>query len=146
MLKRFSVGPEDVVDVFVYVVVLNLAAQYVPAVITETFTLSLLTAVVLKITLEVVVALKNRAKRRFRTATGTLGKGVALLLLWLLLVASKFVVIELIALVFSGQVELGGFWAVTGLLLVLLLARSGVRWLLAGPGRTPAEAVAPAGG
>ena len=30
----------DVVDVFVYVVVLNLAAQYLPSVISETFTFS----------------------------------------------------------------------------------------------------------
>ena len=137
MLKRFSISPEDVVDLFVYVVVLNLAAEYVPAVITETFTLSLLTAVVLKATLEVVVALKNRAKRRFRAATGALGKAVALVLLWLLLVSSKFVVIELTAWIFSGQVKLGGFWAVTGLLFVLLLARSGVRWLLADPAPAP---------
>ena len=36
--------PSDVIDVFVYVVVLNLAIEYVPAVISEGFTLSLLTA------------------------------------------------------------------------------------------------------
>lgn len=30
--------PADVVDLFVYVVVLNLAIQYLPAVISETFT------------------------------------------------------------------------------------------------------------
>ena len=37
-----------VVDVFVYVVVLNLFVEYLPQVISETFTLSLLTAVLLK--------------------------------------------------------------------------------------------------
>ncbi|MEP6650516.1 MAG: hypothetical protein ABJA74_11495 [Lapillicoccus sp.] len=45
-------APEDVVDVFVYVVVLNLAVQYVPSVFTETFTVSLLTALLLKVVLE----------------------------------------------------------------------------------------------
>lgn len=35
--------PADVIDVFVYVVVLNLAVQYLPRVISETFTLSLIT-------------------------------------------------------------------------------------------------------
>ena len=50
----------DVVDVFVYVVVLNLFVEYLPAVISETFTLSLLTAVLLKAVLEVVVAVKKR--------------------------------------------------------------------------------------
>ena len=42
-----------VVDVFVYVVVLNLFVEYLPVVISETFTLSLLTAVLLKGVLEV---------------------------------------------------------------------------------------------
>ena len=44
---------------FVYIVVLNLAIEYVPSVISEGFTLSLLTAVSLKIALEMVIVLKN---------------------------------------------------------------------------------------
>ena len=69
------------VDVFVYVVVLNLAAEYLPAVITETFTLSLLTAILLKVVLELVVLLKDRAKRRLKTSTGVAGKTLGVLLL-----------------------------------------------------------------
>jgi hypothetical protein len=49
-----------VVDVVVYVVVLNLFVEYLPQVLSETFTLSLLTAVLLKVVLEVVVLAKNR--------------------------------------------------------------------------------------
>ena len=124
------VTPADVVDVFVYVVVLNLAAEYFPLVITETFTLSLLTAVLLKVVLEVVVAIKDRVKNRFKQATTVVGKVLAGLLLWALLIGSKFVVLELVGLAFAGQVQLGGFFAVTGLILVLLLARTGVRRLL----------------
>ncbi len=122
--------PADVIDVFVYVVVLNLAVEYVPSVISETFTLSLLTAVLMKVVLEVVVALKNRVKGRFRAATSPAGKVAALLLLWLLLVGSKFVVLESVDLVFGDAVSLGGFWSVTGLIIVLLLAREGVRRLI----------------
>jgi len=43
--------PSEVVDLFVYVVVLNLAIEYVPSVISEGFTLSLMTAALLKVTL-----------------------------------------------------------------------------------------------
>mgnify|MGYP001278448387 CR=1 FL=1 len=64
----------DIVDVFVYVVVLNLAIEYVPTVISETFTLSLLTAVLLKAVLEVVVRIKNRAKGRFKAAETPLAR------------------------------------------------------------------------
>jgi hypothetical protein len=129
LLTRWVSAP-DIVDVFVYVVVLNLAVEYLPAVITETFTLSLLTAVLLKLVLEVVVALKDRVKSRLRAATGPAGKIGGALLLWLLLVSSKFVVLELVALVFGDQVSLGNFWSVTGLILGLMLARAGVRRML----------------
>lgn len=133
---RRGMGPADVVDVFVYVVVLNLAAEYFPLVITETFTLSLLAAVLLKVVLEVVVRLKNRVKTSFRAASTFVGRALSGLLLWLVLVASKFVVLELVSLAFAGRVQLGGFFAVTGLILALLLARAGVRRLLTPSGST----------
>jgi hypothetical protein len=136
---RRLVQPADVVDVFVYVVVLNLAAEYLPLVIAETFTLSLLTAVLLKLVLELVVLVKNRVKTRFKAATSFGGKLLAGLLLWAVLVGSKFVVLELVAVAFAGQVKLGGFFSVTGLILILLLARAGVRVLLAAPEAPDAE-------
>jgi hypothetical protein len=120
-----------VVDVFVYVVVLNLAAQYVPSVIAETFTTSLLTALLLKVVLEVVVSVKTRVRRRLRGATTPAGKALGAVMLWLVLVGSKFVVLKLEDLIFGSAVELGGFFSVTLLILALLLARSGMRRLLA---------------
>jgi hypothetical protein len=126
--RRFA---PDVVDVFVYVVVLNLAVEYVPAVLSESFTITLLTAVLLKAVLELVVMVKNRAKGRFRRAESPARKVTAGLLLWAVLVGSKFVVLEVTALVFGDRVSLGGFFPVTALILVLLLARAAVRWLLA---------------
>lgn len=123
----------DVVDVFVYVVVLNLAAEWFPTVIAESFTMSLVTAAVLKLVLELVVAIKNRLKSRFRTATTTTGKVASGLLLWVTLVGSKFVVLELESLLFGQYVSLGGFMSVTLLILVMLLARAGVRRLLTEP-------------
>lgn len=131
--SRTWIAPVDVVDVFVYVVVLNLAVEYLPAVITETFTVSLFTAVLLKVVLEVVVAGKDRVKARFKAATTPVGKVLAALLLWLLLVGSKFLVLELVALLFGDRVSLGGFFSVTALIIVLMLARAGVRRLLAEP-------------
>ncbi|MHA6523983.1 hypothetical protein [Tessaracoccus sp. G1721] len=138
--RRQWVSAADVVDVFVYVVVLNLAVEYMPAVITETFTLSLVTAVVLKLVLEGVVALKDRIKAGFKAATTPVGRVGAGLLLWGLLISSKFVVLELIALLFQDSVKLGGFFAVTALILVLMLARAGVRRLLAAPDPAPVPA------
>ena len=132
------VRPADVIDVFVYVVVLNLAAEYVPVVITETFTLSLLTAALLKVALEVVILIKSHVVARFRAATTPRGKVVAGLALWVVAAGSKLVVLWLVDLVFGSSVSLGGFIPVTLLVVALLLSRAGVRRLLYGP---PAELV-----
>lgn len=122
--------PSDVVDLFVYVVVLNLAVEYVPAVISEGFTLSLLTALLLKVALEVVILVKNRILARLRAATTRRTKAVAAVALWLVAVGSKLVVLELVDLVFGDSVSLGGFVSVTPLVLTLLAARGAVRRLL----------------
>src|SRR5262245_21570208 len=126
-----------VVDIFVYVVVLNLFVEYLPKVISETFTLSLLTAVLLKVVLEIVVAAKNWVKARFRQASTPGGKVAAGVLLWAVLFGSKFLVLEVVALVFGDRVRLGGFFSVTLLILALLLSRWAVRRLLERPYRRP---------
>ena len=79
---RLRLRPSDVIDVFVYVTVLNLAVEYLPAVISEGFTLSLLTAVLLKVTLEVVLALKQRILGRMRGATTRVGRILGGIALW----------------------------------------------------------------
>lgn len=130
MLRRLHTTPEDVVDVFVYVVVLNLAIEYLPSVLSETFTLSLLTAVLLKLALEVVLVLKARAVTRLRGATTVPARLAAGLLLWATAAGSKIAVLELVNLAFGEAVSLGGFTSVTLLVVSLLLARAAVRRLL----------------
>lgn len=116
--------PADVIDLFVYVVVLNLAVEYVPAVISEGFTLSLLTALLLKIALELVIVLKNRVIGWFRAATTRRAQVAAALSLWVVAAGSKLVVLELVDLVFGDAVSLGGFIPVTLLVVALLAARA----------------------
>jgi hypothetical protein len=125
-------NPADVIDVFVYVVVLNLAVQYLPAVISETFTLSLLTAALLKVTLEFVLLLKGAGLARLRGATTRLAKTTSALMLWVVAAGSKLVVLWLIDIAFGGSVSLGGFIPVTLLVIALLMSRAAVRRLLYG--------------
>lgn len=136
MLTRIRSRSFDVVDVFVYIIVLNLAIEYLPSVISESFTWSILTAILLKAALEVVFALKTTILNRFTEATVLRGKVLWAIALWVLAAGSKLVVLELIAFVFGDYVSLGGFLPVTGLVVCLMLARAGVRWLL---NPTPAE-------
>ena len=122
--------PSDVVDLFVYVVVLNLAVEYVPSVISEGFTLSLLTAALLKVALELVIVVKNRILLRLRAATTRRTRVVAAVSLWVVAAGSKFVVLGLVDLVFGDAVSLGGFIPVKLLIVALLVSRAAVRRLL----------------
>ncbi|HET9419673.1 MAG TPA: hypothetical protein VFO49_00965 [Nocardioides sp.] len=125
--------PVDVVDLFVYVVVLNLAIEYLPSVISESFTLSLLTAALLKVALEVVIVVKGKILARLKAATTRRAKVVAALSLWVVAVGSKLVVLWLVDVIFGDSVSLGGFIPVTLLVLALLASRSAVRRLLFDP-------------
>lgn len=130
-----------IVDLFVYVVVLNLFVEYLPNVVSESFTLSLLTAVLLKVVLELVVAAEHWIRAQFRQASTPIGKVVAGIALWVVLFGSKFLVLELTHFVFGDRVRLGGFLSVVILILALLLCRLAVRRLLqwaAQPDESPA--------
>lgn len=130
---RWGLDPLHLVDVLVYVVVLNLAIEYLPSVISETFTLSLLTAIVLKLVLELVRGAKSWVLARMGSATTPTARVISAAMLLILLPGSKVLVLELIALLFGDSVKLGGFFVVTALIIVMLLARAGVRWLLGPP-------------
>lgn len=124
------IQPIDVVDVFVYVVVLALTVQFLPEVLSESFVLTLLTAVLLKIILEVVLVVKKAVVGRIRSADRVLPRIVAIATLVLVLPGSKLLVLWAVDTVFGDAVSLGGFFAVTGLIIVLMLSRAGVRAVL----------------
>ena len=130
MLTWIRDHSSDVVDVFVYIVVLNLAIEYVPSVISESFSLSILTAILLKVALEIVLVGKNFVMSRLKGASLARQRALWAAALWVLAAGSKILVLELVALVFGDRVSLGGFLPVTGLVICLMLARAGVRWLL----------------
>jgi hypothetical protein len=105
--------------------------QFVPQVITESFSVSLLTAALLLLVLHGVTMVKVPLKTRFKAASSRTGKVLLGLTLWIVLAGSKFVVLALVDRLFGDRVSLGGFLSVTGLILVLLFARDLVRRTLA---------------
>ncbi len=123
--------PIDLVDVFVYLVVLGVFSELFPRVISETFLLALLTAILLKVVLDLVLVVKKRVVARIRAAQTPVGRVVNALSLVLVMAGSKFLVLELTALAFGDFVQLGGFFSVTALILTMMLARAGMRYLLA---------------
>jgi hypothetical protein len=85
--------------------------------------------VLLKVTLELVILVKNRILARLHAASTPCTKLAAALSLWVVDAGSKLV-LELVDLVFGDFVSLGGFVPVTLLVVALHLSRSGVRRLL----------------
>jgi len=123
------IRPLDLVDVFVYLVVLGVFIQLFPEVISESFLLALLTAILLKVVLELVLLVKRTVIARVKAARRPIGRVIAVVTLVLVLPGSKFLVLELVDLAFGDAVRLGGFFQVTLLIIVLMLARGGVRRL-----------------
>ncbi len=90
----------------------------------------MLTAVLLKIALEVVLVVKTNVIGRLRAATTHRAKTVAAVSLWVVAAGSKVLVLERVDLVFGDSVSLGGFLPVTLLVVTLLVSRAGVRRLV----------------
>ncbi|WP_218000250.1 hypothetical protein [Millisia brevis] len=120
----------DLVDVLAYLVVLGIFIQLLPGVLSETFLLALFTAILLKIVLEAVLRIKKKIVGGLRSADTRIGRIVGAVALLMVMAGSKFVVLELTALAFGDSVQLGGFFAVTALILTLMLARHGTRLLV----------------
>ncbi|MBN9612061.1 MAG: hypothetical protein J0H64_01090 [Actinobacteria bacterium] len=129
-MKRRGISAIDLVDVFVYLVVLGAFVQLAPAVISESFLASLVTAILLKLVLELVVRVKTAIVSRIRAADTPRVKVIAGASLLVVAAGSKAVILWLTDLVLGDAVYLGGYLAVTLLVVTLMLARAGVRAIL----------------
>ena len=125
-------------DILIYVIVLNLFVEYSPVVIIDSFTISIFTAILLKILLEIILALEHKVADVFKE-----NKVLKVFFIWLILFGSKFLILEFVNLVFGQHVELGKFWDVFFLALTLLLVRQAFLWIYKSLGRhdpSPAKA------
>lgn len=123
MSRRQRIYVSWLSDVLVYIVVLNLYVEYSPNKVIDSFTISILTAVVLKLLLVAITTAKKRVwgwskgrEGRFYTVGGVIG-------VWAILFLSKFVILETIDFVFGEKVELGSFIDVMLLVATLMIAR-----------------------
>ena len=106
-----------------YIVVLNLWVEFNPAVVIDSFVISIATAVVLLVLLVIILGLEHRVKHWFAQREGTVYRVVGTFSTLLILFLSKFVILEVIDIVFGEHVELGGFVDVLALVLRLIVAQ-----------------------
>ncbi len=140
--RRQAVFASWMTDVLVYIVVLNLFVEYVPTVLTESFTISIFTAVVLKLLIDAIAGLEHRVREWFSAREGKLWRALGVIAVFSILFISKFVVLEIIGIIFGDRVYLGGFIEVALLVVTMILARRSVTWVYRRLG-DPAQAATP---
>lgn len=110
-------------DVLVYIVVINLFVEYAPAVIIESFSLSILTAVLMKLMLDLITRFEHRIVGYFRSKEGAFFQLLGTVSFFAILVAGKLLILEAIDLIFGDEVQLGHFVEVLVLILAMIIAR-----------------------
>ena len=124
-------------DVLIYVIVLNLFVEHFDSVVIDSFTISIFTAIVLKILLDTIMAAEHSVSAYFAKREGPLARILRVLAVWIILFASKFLILEVIDIVFGEHVELGGFLMVIGLVVALMVAQAVFRKIYESLGDEP---------
>lgn len=108
--------------VLVYTVILNLFVEYSGAFVIDSFTISVLTAIVLKAFLDIILRLEHRVAAYFRARQGTFYRLLQIVLTFSILFLSKFVILEAIDIIFGDHVEIDGFIPLVALIITMLVA------------------------
>ena len=125
-------------DVLVYTVVLNLFVEHLDNVVIDSFTISLLTAILLKILLDIVMRAEHAVKGFWGDKEGTLASILGAVSVMAILFFGKLLILEVVNVVFGDHVELGHFIDVVALVLALMITRELVHRLFLALGK-PAE-------
>jgi len=110
--------------VLVDIVVLNLFVEFVHTIVIDSFAISILTAVLLKLMVDAVKGLEQSVSGYFAGKEGAVWKPVRFLAVWLILFLSKFVILEAVNVVFGDHVELGSFIEIVGIIVTMLAANA----------------------
>jgi hypothetical protein len=94
--------------VLMNLVVLNLFVEYWDMVSADSFTITLLAAVLLQVLMKVTIALEHRLAAYFNAKQGGFAKFMRFFSAWLALFGSKFVILEALALAFGDKLRFGG--------------------------------------
>jgi len=108
--------------ILIDLVVLNLFVEYSDKVTIDSFTISLLAAILLQVLLKLTLAVEHRVADFFKARPGAWMKFWRFFFAWLVLFGSKFVILEAIALAFGEQVHFGGAYHGIVTLIVVIVA------------------------
>jgi hypothetical protein len=127
--RRQALFADWMTDVLVYIVVLNLFVEYVDAIVIDSFTISILTAILLKAMLDRLVGLEHRVRAYFSAKEGTIFRVLSVVAVLSILFFGKLLILEVVNFVFGDHVELGHFIDVVALIIAMMAARWFVQWI-----------------
>ena len=108
--------------VLVDLVVLNLFNQFWSKVQIDTFATSLLVAILLQVLLKLTLALEHRMADLMKRRGGRYATAKRVLVTWLILFGSKFVILAAINLAFGDDVSFGGpFHGIVAFIVVVVV-------------------------
>jgi hypothetical protein len=126
-------------SILVNIVVLNLFVEYADRVVIDSFTISILTAVLLSAMLYVITRFEHRIRHFFfEEHDGRSWRIAGALAIWGVLFGSKFVILEVVDIVFGDHVELGKLVEVILIVVVMLLAKALTARVFTALGNRPA--------
>lgn len=94
--------------ILIDLVVLNLFVEYTDKVSIDSFTISMLAALLLQILLKLTIAVEHRVAEFFKARPGRFMTFMRFFCAWLVLFGSKFVILEAITLAFGDGVRFDG--------------------------------------
>ena len=110
-------------DILIYILVLNLFVEYNSKIVIDSFTISIFTAIVLKILLDIILKFEHVVGDFYKARPGKISNFLRIISTWVILFLSKFLILEVIDLIFGEHVELGKFLDVIVLVISLMVAR-----------------------
>lgn len=112
------------VHILVSVTVLSLAEEHADKIVIDSFTITLLTAIILRVALEGAIQVEHRATH-YLDERGT-ARVLKIVTIIAILFTSKILILGLVDLIFGDDVELGGFLP----FIALIIALMGTEWLV----------------
>ncbi len=109
-------------SVLLNVVVLGLFVEYSDRIVIDSFTIVIFAAVALKALLGVTFAVEHRARNFFGRRGGTINRVLSVVTTIAILFSSKFVILEVIDIIFRDDVEIDGFIPLVLLIITMIVA------------------------
>lgn len=123
-------------DVLVYIVVLNLFVEHASAVVIDSFSISILTAILLKLMLDALLGVEHRVSTYFAGKPGRVFRILGPLSVFSILFFSKFLILEVVNFVFGDHVALGHFVEIAAIVISMIVATRVLRAIYVRLGRS----------